>query len=162
MPPASKPAKAEEAAAPAKKSGKLKIIIIALLVLLLAGGGAAFFLMQPSTPAGPKPLAPPQYIALEPSFVVNLADPNAVHYLQADIQLQTRDPETAAAITLHMPIIRNKLLLMFGQQTSEQLNGRNGKEQLQKQALTEVRKVLKEQHAADKVDALLFTSVVIQ
>lgn len=159
---AAKPAKPDGAEAPAPKSGKMKLIIIALVVLLAAGGGAAFFLMKPAKPAGPKPLPPPQYIAMEPSFVVNLADPAATHYLQADIQLQTRDPETAAAITLHMPILRNKLLLMFGQQTSEQLNGRNGKEQLQAKALSEIKKTLKDQHAADKVDAVLFTSVVIQ
>ena len=54
------------------------------------------------------------------------------------------------------------LLLLFGQQTSEQLNGRNGKERLQSLALAEVKNILKAQHAANQVDALLFTSIVIQ
>ncbi len=107
-------------------------------------------------------LPPAQYIALEPAFIVNLADTDGVRYLQADVQLQTRDPDTVAAIGLHTPIIRNRLLLLFGQQTSQQLTGRTGKERLQAQALAEVRAVLKAQHAANKVDALLFTSVVIQ
>ncbi|WP_256644844.1 flagellar basal body-associated FliL family protein [Thermomonas paludicola] len=147
-------------AAPPKKSRK-RLLLITLAVLLLAGGGAAFWLMKPSH-AEPKVLGPPQYIALEPAFIVNLADPGAVRYLQADVQLLTRDPDTAAAIALHTPIIRNRLLLLFGQQTSQQLTGRSGKEGLQAQALAEVRSVLKAQHAADKVDALLFTSVVIQ
>lgn len=146
-------------AAPPRKSRKL--LWITLAVLLLAGGGAAFWLMKPSH-AESKPLGPPQYIALEPAFIVNLADPGAVRYLQADVQLLTRDPDTAAAISLHTPIIRNRLLLLFGQQTSQQLTGRSGKERLQAQALAEVRAVLKAQHAAAKVDALLFTSVVIQ
>ena len=57
---------------------------------------------------------------------------------------------------------RNKLLLLFGQQTSQQLTGRNGKEQLQAQALAEVKKTLRAQHAANQVEALLFTSIVIQ
>lgn len=159
-----KPAPATAAPAanpPPKKSGKLLWIILILVVLAGGGGGAAFFFMKPAH-SGPKPLPPAQYIAMDPAFVVNLADADTVKYLQADVQLQTRDPETAAAIALHTPLIRNRLLLLFGQQTSQQLVGRAGKERLQAQALNEVRSVLKAQHAADKVDALLFTSVVIQ
>ncbi|MCR6496386.1 flagellar basal body-associated FliL family protein [Thermomonas sp. S9] len=158
-----KPAPATAAPAtnpPPKKSGKLLWIIL-ILVVLAAGGGAAFFFMKPAH-SGPKPLPPAQYIAMDPAFVVNLADADTVKYLQADVQLQTRDADTAAAIALHTPLIRNRLLLLFGQQTSQQLAGRAGKERLQAQALNEVRSVLKAQHAADKVDALLFTSVVIQ
>jgi len=148
-------------APPARKSRKLLWLIL-IAVLLLGGGGAAvFFLLRPGH-AEPKVLPPAQYIALEPAFIVNLADTDGVRYLQADVQLQTRDPDTVAAIGLHTPIIRNRLLLLFGQQTSQQLTGRTGKERLQAQALAEVRTVLKAQHAANKVDALLFTSVVIQ
>lgn len=146
--------------APKKKSRKLLWIIL-ILAVLVGGGAAAFFLMKPAH-SGPKSLPPAQYIAMDPAFVVNLADSDGVKYLQADVQLQTRDPDTAAAIALHTPLIRNRLLLLFGQQTSQQLTGRTGKERLQVQALSEVRSVLRAQHAADKVDALLFTSLVIQ
>lgn len=150
------------AAQPPKKSKKLLWIVMALLVVLAGAGGAAYWFLKPHKPASAKPLAPAQYIALDPAFVVNLADAESVRYLQADVQLQTRDPETAAAIGMHAPIIRNRLLLLFGQQTSEQLNGRNGKERLQSLALAEVKNILKAQHAANQVDALLFTSIVIQ
>ena len=159
-----KPAPAPEA--PKKKSRKLVWIVLAL-VLLGGGGGGAFWFMhgQGEAPAAGQPpaeQAPPTYIALDPAFVVNLADTEAVRYLQADVQLLTRDKDTAAAIELHRPAIRNRLLLLFGQQSSQQLNGRSGKERLQQQALAEVRAVLKAQQAADKVDALYFTSLVTQ
>ena len=158
-----KPAPAPEA--PKKKSRKL-VWIVLVLVLLGGGGGGAFWFLRghggDAQAAAPKEQAPPQYIALEPAFVVNLADTDAVRYLQAAVQLMTRDPDTAAAVTLHAPSIRNRLLLLFGQQSSQQLNGRSGKERLQQQALAEVRAVLKGQRAADKVDALLFTSLVTQ
>lgn len=147
---------------PKKKPKKLLLIIIALLVVVGGGAGAAFWFLKPSHPPAAKPLAPPQYIALDPAFVVNLADDGGAKYLQADVQLQTRDADTAAAIALHTPIIRNRLLLLFGQQTSTALTGRNGKESLQAQALAEVKKTLKAQHASNQVDALLFTSIVIQ
>lgn len=159
-----KNAKSEPSAetAPAKKSGMLKWIVIALVVAIAGGGGAAFMLLRHDAPASAKPLGPAQYIALDPAFVVNLADAGSTRFLQVDVQLQTRDADTAAAIKLHAPIIRNKLLLLFGQQTSSQLTGRGGKEKLQAQALAEVKSTLKAQHAADQVDALLFTSIVIQ
>lgn len=159
----SKTAPAPAPDAPKKKSRKLLWIV--LVLVLLGGGGGAFWFLRghggEARAAAPQQ-APPQYIALEPAFVVNLADTDAVRYLQADVQLMTRDADTAAAVTLHAPSIRNRLLLLFGQQSSRQLNGRSGKERLQQQALAEVRSVLKAQRAADKVDALLFTSLVTQ
>jgi len=162
--PAKAPANAAADAAP-KKSGKLLWIILAVAVMVGAGGGTAFVMMR-SDHAKPKaeqpPLGPAQYIPLEPSFVVNLANPGDAKYLQADVQLLTHDPKTAEAITLHAPLIRNRLLLLLGQQTAEQLTGREGKEKLQTQALNEVKSVLKAQQAPDHVDALLFTSLVIQ
>jgi len=157
------PAPAPEA--PKKKSRKLLWIVLAVVLLGGGGGGAFWFLHgQGDAHAADKVAeqAPPQYLPLEPAFVVNLADTDAVRYLQADVQLMTRDPATATAVTLHAPSIRNRLLLLFGQQSSQQLNGRSGKERLQQQALSEVRAVLKTQGAPDKVDALLFTSLVTQ
>ncbi len=136
--------------------------VIVVVLLLAVAGGAAFWFLNPAKPAGAKPLAQARYLALDPPFVVNLADADGARYLQVDVQLQVRDPDTAAAVALHTPIIRNKLLLLFGQQTSQQLIGRNGKERLQAQALTEVKNTLKAQHAPNQVDALLFTSIVIQ
>lgn len=158
------PAKGNAEQPPKKSANKKKLLVIALVLLVILGGGAgaAFWFLKPAHPVAAKPLAPPQYIALDPAFVVNLADDGGAKYLQADVQLQTRDPDTAAAIALHAPIIRNRLLLLFGQQTSAQLTGRNGKENLQAQALAEVKKTLQAQHAANQVDALLFTSIVIQ
>lgn len=160
--PNSKPGTATPEAPPKKKSKKLLFIILALVAVIAGGAAAAFWFLKPSAPAAAKPLGPAQYVALEPAFVVNLADEGGARYLQADVQLQIRDADTATAVALHTPIIRNKLLLLFGQQTSQQLTGRNGKEQLQAQALAEVKKTLKAQHAANQIDALLFTSIVIQ
>jgi len=156
------PASPAASETPKKKPKKLLLLIIVLLLVVGGGAGAAFWFLKPAHPPAAKPSAPPQYIALDPAFVVNLADDGGAKYMQADVQLQTRDADTAAAIALHTPIIRNRLLLLFGQQTSAQLTGRNGKESLQAQALAEVKKTLKAQNAANQVDALLFTSIVIQ
>ena len=149
------------------KGGKLRWILIAV-VLLGAGGGFAWWRVQAADAqaAASKPAAttraPAQYHALEPAFVVNLADPDATRYLQADVQLVTRDAATLAAFDTHAPAIRNRLLLLFGQQSSAQLARRSGKERLQEAARDEVRALLKREGAPDKVEAVIFTSLVTQ
>jgi flagellar FliL protein len=156
------PTTAASPAAPGKKRRKLIIAVVAA-ALLAAGGGAAWWTSQGAkgSPAAQKK-PPTQYFAMEPSFVVNLADEDAVRYLQADLQLATRDPETLAALQAHAPALRNRLLLLFGQQMSVQLTQRSGKERLQEKALAEVKSVLKAEGAPDRVEAVMFTSLVTQ
>ncbi len=141
-----------------------------ILVLLAGAGGGGWWWWQGRQQAQADAEAgetrparlPAQYVAIEPSFVVNLADPEGNRYLQADIQVVTRDPATLAAVQAHLPSIRNRLLLLFGQQESRQLAQRAGKERLQAAARDEVRALLKTEGGADKVEAVIFTSLVTQ
>ena len=165
----SSPAEAVAKSAPKKKkSRKLLWIIVAVLFMGAGGGGGWWWWQgqQASAAAAHKKTAPErapaQYFALEPAFVVNLTDADAVRYLQADVQLVTRDAETVKAFETHAPAIRNRLLLLFGQQSAAQLAQRSGKERLQTTATNEVRQVLKKEGAANKVEAVIFTSLVTQ
>ena len=142
-------------------------ILAACLLLGAAGGGLAWWKWQAASAHAVEKKAAParaaaQYFALEPAFVVNLVDEDSVRYLQADVQVVTRDPETFAAIGANAPAIRNRLLLLFGQQSSAQLGQRSGKERLQEAARTEVRQLLKGEGAPDKIEAVIFTSLVTQ
>jgi len=158
------------ATATARTGGsKLPWIIVAVLLLVVAGGAGWWYLQGRAAPvekAADTPAAstrkPAQYYLFEPAFVVNLADTDAVRYLQADIQVMTRDPETVKALQLHDPAIRNRLLLLFGQQSAQQLAQRSAKERLQERAKAEVVAVLRAEQAADKVEAVFFTSLVTQ
>ncbi len=149
------------------RSNNIALWILIVLVVIAIGGGV-FWWLQMRAPAGAstKPAAaafkPAHYFALEPAFVVNLADADAVRYLQADVQVMTRDEATGAALEQHAPAVRNRLLLLFGQQSAAQLAQRSAKERLQEKALVEVRAVLKRERAADKVEAVYFTSLVTQ
>nr|WP_238346123.1 flagellar basal body-associated FliL family protein [Luteimonas saliphila] len=162
------PATATQPAVPAKPKRRLWPLLLILVVVLAGAGGGGWWWWQgrqqadaEATPAKPARL-PAQYVALEPSFVVNLADDDAVRYLQADVQLVTRDPATLKALETHGPSIRNRLLLLFGQQQSRQLAQRAGKERLQQAARDEVRALLKAEGEPDKVEAVIFTSLVTQ
>ena len=153
--------------APPPRSNNLALwILIVLIVIAMGGAGAWWFVQNRAPAASATPAAasvkPARYYALEPAFVVNLADEDSVRYLQADVQVMTRDEATGVALELHAPAVRNRLLLLFGQQTAAQLAQRAAKERLQEQALAEVRNVLKAERAPAKVEAVFFTSLVTQ
>lgn len=157
---------AAAAPAPAKSKKWIWIVLIVLLVAAAGGGGYWWSMKQSTSQAAAKPAkpvkAPAQYFALEPAFVVNLADMDQVRYLQADVQLMTRDPETLAALQANAPAVRNRLLLLFSQQQAVQLTQRSAKERLQEKALTEVVALLKAEGAPTRVEAVIFTSLVTQ
>lgn len=161
---------------PAGGGGKKWLIplIIGVVVAAGAGAGVAFFLGgQAEAPeAGSEVpaeasdaaanLGPATYVALDPPFVVNLADPGGDRYLQVEVQLMTRVPKLEEQLAQHMPVIRNRLLLLFSQQTVEGVRTREAKEALQEQALKEVQAVLTEATGSAGVDAIYFTSFVTQ
>lgn len=180
--------KKEPAKAPAEgggKSGKGKMIALvlgAIVAAVGAGGGVAWFLVGKQASAteategkaskegkkdkegaeGEAARQAAKYLSLDPAFVVNLAGPDADRYLQVSVELMTRDPLAVDTLKLHMPAIRNSLLLLFGQKTAEELAGRDGREALRQAALTEVQKVMQEETGEDAVEALYFTSFVTQ
>jgi flagellar FliL protein len=59
-------------------------------------------------------------------------------------------------------MIRNELVLLFSSKTYAALNTREGKEELQSQALASVRSVLQKEAGTQDVEAVFFTSLVMQ
>ena len=170
---------ASTASAP-PKSGRVGVgMLLGAVLLSTAGaGGAAYFVMGKSK-GDPEhgadsahggghgddhavPPAPAAYLPLEPAFVVNLEDPDEPRYLQAEIQLMSRDPVALEAVKVHVPRIRHSLLMLFGQQKPADLATRAGKEALQLATLAEIQKVMKEETGKPVVDAAYFTSFVMQ
>ena len=160
------PAAAE--AAPAGKSKKTLIIVILLAVVLLAGGGVgAWFAFVPhgkkTKVAKQEPPAPALYVALDPPFVVNFEDQDSTRYLQIGVTVMTHDPVAVQAMKDSDPVIRNALVMLFSAQTYAGLSDTAGKEKLQAQALTAVRKIVADKTGKPaQVDALYFTSFVMQ
>jgi len=172
---------------PAKGGLSMKVVLI---VILLVGGlsaGGTWFMLgrKPADPAaadthaaaeghadaahgdehggapGKKP-GEAQYLAIDPAFVVNTADEETQHYLQADVQVMSRSTDALEAVKTHMPRIRNNLLLLFGQQKTTDIHDRAGRERLQAAALKEVQDVVKAETGKPGVEALYFTSFVTQ
>jgi len=159
---------AEVAAAP---KGKKWLIIGIIAFLVLAGGGvAAWLLLGQNDTHGKKvaqkpkePEAPPLYVALDPPFVVNFEGDQLVRFLQVTVQIMTRDPGVVELLKANDPVVRNDLLLLFGNQKYEVLSTRAGKEKLRGEALTAVRHVVQSSGGkADHIEQVYFTSFVMQ
>jgi flagellar FliL protein len=161
----------EEAAKPEqpKKGGSKMLIIIIAAVVLLGGGGAAAFFMMKGGDKDKKPEAHEEvkaaavYVPLDPPFTVNFENVSNARFLQIAVQLMTRDPKAVEEVKVHMPAIRNDLLLLFGQQTAAGLSNVEGKEKLRAEALETVRTTLgHEGIKPETIEGLYFTTLVMQ
>lgn len=161
------PAPAPAAAEPTpikKKRSKLPVIAGVLLLLLLAGGGAAWHLLH-GAPDGAaessKPTAKPLFVSLEP-FTVNLAEEDGDHYLQIGIVYQVTDDKIGDVMKLHMPILRNRLLLLLSAKKPTELSTAEGKKKLVDELVVAARESLPGTSEDKGVTTALLASLVIQ
>jgi flagellar FliL protein len=155
---------ANEAPAPKKGKGKLLMLIVLVLVLGAGGAGAWWWNSQakPKVAAVPAP-EPPHYLALDPPFVVNFESEQVVRFLQITVQIMSRDTPTIELLKNNDPVVRDRLLQLFANQTYAVLATKEGKADLRAQALQTVRSVLGETGGhPEKLEAVYFTSFVMQ
>ena len=168
-------APAEEPASGGGGKGKWITIIIAVVLVVTGAGAGAFlgpFFHSPPTTASrkkdTKPVkevvkGPPLYAALDPPFVVNFEADQAVRFLQITVQVMSRDQPTLDLLKANDPVVRNDLLLLFGNQKYATISTSAGKEQLRADSLQAVRKVVAGAGGKpDLVEAIYFTSFVMQ
>ncbi|MBL1321140.1 MAG: flagellar basal body-associated FliL family protein [Methylophaga sp.] len=153
------------------KSKKM-IIIIAVVVLALAGAGGWFFLAGGGDEAAEGEAAKeviqvkqtPIYATVDKAFVVNFADQsnNEVRYLQIKLKVMARDQAVIDAFTLNTPAIQHELLILFFDQKYDALNTQEGKSALKEQSLSTINKVLKAEQTEGELEAVYFTSLIMQ
>ncbi len=103
------------------------------------------------------------YFAMDPPFVVNLNEGPRMHFMQITVQLMSHDPAVIAAVEANQPPLRDALIMLLSHQTGDTMRGVQGREEVRKQALGDVRKVLTEVAGVKKgLEAVYFTDFVIQ
>ncbi|HEY0288148.1 MAG TPA: flagellar basal body-associated protein FliL [Pseudomonas sp.] len=166
-------AKTDDAVVDPAKKGKLKLIIIVVVALLLAIGmsvGATWFIMHR---AESKPDAAAIAAAantkkeaifepLTPPFVVNYNVNGRQRYMQVSITLLARDHADLEALKVHMPVIRNNLVMMFSGQPFDTIATPVGMEMLRQKATASVQEVAQKELGKTVIDQLLFTNFVLQ
>jgi len=105
---------------------------------------------------------PAIYLPIDPAFVVNFASQGKARFLQVTVEVMTRDPVMPDQIKLHMPVIRNNLMLLFSSQSYDSVSTLEGKESLREEALEVVQQILEEETGDIGIEAVYFTSFVMQ
>lgn len=187
-PKAKKDAGNADATADVKKSKKKLFLIIGLVVLLIAisigGTVVALKVLTPPPTAdelakaeavrAASTLLPAIYYEMTPNFTINFNVNGRQRYLQAAITLMYRDPLLEELLKLHMPAIRNGLVMLLSAKNFDELQTSEGKEALRAEALEVIRSQLKKEQEAlvasgkgeevspANVEQVLFTNFVMQ
>lgn len=105
-------------------------------VLLLVAVGGGWFYLRAAKQSEDEPehvvvkeKSPPIFLPLD-NMVVNLSDPGGDRYLQLGITFKVAEAGAVENIKAHMPSIRNEILLLTSQKTTEELLQREGKQKL--------------------------------
>ncbi|WPX15877.1 flagellar basal body-associated protein FliL [Pseudomonas sp. 10S4] len=167
-------AKSEAAAAvkdPATK-GKLKLITAIVVAVLLAIGlsvGATWYFMHSAAskpavvadtaPAGKQPAV---FEPMAPAFVANYNQNGRQRYMQVSITMQGRNQADLDALKVHMPVIRNNLVMLFSGQDFATLATPVGQEMLRQKATASVQEVAQKELGKVVIEQLLFTNFVLQ
>lgn len=152
-----------EVEAPKKSKKRLLLIAVAAVVVLLLGIGGFLVMRHHGSPAkAVVDKGPAVYYTLDPSIVVNYTDARAIHFLQVGVSLMSHDPKAIDAAKAAEPAIRNALLLLFSSQDYATLSTPKGKLELQKEALQKVQAVMKQSSGSSGIEAVYFTSFVMQ
>ncbi|MEO8165902.1 MAG: flagellar basal body-associated FliL family protein [Betaproteobacteria bacterium] len=143
---------------PAKKpAGKKTMIIIALMFALLGSGGTWLVLKFNHPADGEAQAQPvkkqikqahaggsPVYLPLEP-FVVNLRNPQGQgndQFLQTDMTLRLAGQDGVDTIKAHMPEVRNRILMLLANKTSQEVLTTEGKVKLAEAVRLEITAVV--------------------
>lgn len=173
-------AKAVEAAARKKKLVMLGVIG---LVLLLVAGGGTWFALRMLSDKGEAPAeekteehAPAEaakeeahgkhkeseYLALDPAFLANYQVSGRAHYLQVSLAVMGRDEEAMGAVKAHMPLLRNRIVMLLSGEVFEQLQGDEGRVQLQQKILKAIQEILQKETGKPQIEQVYFTAFVMQ
>lgn len=169
-------AKQSGAAAPAvvaQNNNRMKVILIALTALLIAVGlsvVATWYVLSrgageaessaASSPQTTKALA--IYETLEPAFVVNFKSQGKPRYLQVSVALLARNQAELDRLKVHMPTLRNQLVMLFSEQDFDELNTALGVDILKQKATAAVQQLALIEVGSTVVEQVLFTNVVMQ
>ncbi|GAB6403608.1 flagellar basal body-associated protein FliL [Pseudomonas sp. MHK4] len=165
-------AKSDAAVKDPATKGKLKLIILIVVALLLAIGlsvGATWYFMhsaqsKPAVVAETAPLGkqPAVFEPMLPAFVANYTQNGRQRYMQVSITMLARNQADLDALKVHMPVIRNNLVMLFSGQDFATLASPVGQEMLRQKATASVQEVAQKELGKVVIDQLLFTNFVLQ
>lgn len=150
-----------------------KIIIFAVIGIVLVGGGiggAMFFMKSPELPEGEEMVEEEMvpevkdaiYEDIHPAFTVNFVDGSKKHFMQVYMVAKFYDMEARDQFKMHIPVVRNNLLLLMSGKNSDELSTTEARETLRKNALMTAQTVMQDIYGENLVEDIYFTKFVLQ
>ncbi|MGD8175175.1 flagellar basal body-associated FliL family protein [Marinimicrobium sp. ARAG 43.8] len=103
------------------------------------------------------------YIPLSEPLTVNYGGPGRLKYLRAEISLRVENSNDVGIVRHHMPLIRDKLVMLFSRQDEEGVNTQTGREQLRQAALEQTNQLIAQEEGREQIIRdLLFRNFVVQ
>src|SRR3569832_1434484 len=153
----------EAVPAPVKKKGVMKYVVIGVAVVLLIGISIEASIYMTTNLFGdkvatdgkddkkgkkekaqPKVVKTPIYYNIEQPFVVKYQSSNHMRFLQVTMELMTYDQNVIPSIEQSMPVIKNNLVFLLSNLTSDQLATAEGRLKVRTDTLAEIQNILKE------------------
>jgi len=163
-----------EMESPAGGKRTLIIIVIGVIVAILASAGGTLYLLgffdggavpesetQEAEVVATQPSAA-MYFPIKPAFTVNFPSRGRQRFLQVEVTVLTRNVEVFNALQIHLPLVKNRLVMLFGGEIYDELQTDEGKELLRQKALQALQEIIKQEVGVEGVEEVLFTSFVMQ
>ncbi len=159
---------------PAKQGNGKKLIIMVLAGLVLIGtgvGGSLYFTgmlggggdeeaeeAEETAEVSEVPI----YFSFADPFTVNFETDRGLRFLQLSIELMSYQQEAIDAVQVHLPVIKNNLILMLSSQSYGTLITIEGKEEIRKMAINEIQAILTKYEVEAAIEEVYFTNFVMQ
>ena len=156
-----------------KGGSKKLIIIIIAAVVLIGGGAAAFFLLGGEDSASEEiveqdeqevveEIGPAIYVGVPNAITANLPGAKKSRTVQIKMSFMVRSDEAEQNVKLHMPQLKNDVLMLVSQKNADELKTPEGRIKLQQEALETVKKTMTGLVSDPTVERVLFVSFVMQ
>lgn len=102
------------------------------------------------------------YVDVEPSIVANFGEKGRIKYVRTLITLKVGSTNAEKKATLHLPSLRNALVMLLSEQNRDSVNSAPGKEFIRQQALERVQATMKELEGVNTIEDVYFKTFVVQ
>lgn len=104
---------------------------------------------------------PPVFVELD-MFTANLRDDDSDRFIQVKLVAEVRDAPAGEMLKTMMPAVRNEVLLVLGSKEAKDVATRGGKERLAGEIVAAANKTLEGTSAANGVEGVNFTHIIVQ
>ncbi len=105
---------------------------------------------------------PAMYFPIKPAFIVTLPSKGRQRMLSVEVTIMTRDSEIFNGLQTHMPLVKNRLVMLLGGEIYEELQTAEGKELLRQKALQAMQDIMQQEIGKPAIEQVLFTNFVMQ